>query len=668
MGLGRCPEETAGTPPGFTRHGIIAGLEPSSAAQTYRPEIDGLRAVAVLAVVFFHAFPALAPGGFVGVDVFFVISGFLITGIIQRSVAQGTFSLADFYGRRIRRILPALLLVLIACVAGGALFWLADEWSALGRHVFAGALFHANIALAAEPGGGYFVAIGGRNPLLHLWSLGVEEQFYLAWPLLFVALVRWTRRPLIGVLVLLTASFLLSLLWMVTAPVDAYFMPFARLWELLAGAALVFLRRPLGPKQAEAAGLIGMVLIAATCVVIDGAAPFPGWWALPPTLGAALVIAAGPRAWVCRVALSARPMIWVGLISYPLYLWHWPVLIFGRAVWIDARFWPGTLMMVVVSVLLAYLTFRGVERRVRAGRGVMAPAALLAATVAVAMVGQSVADGRISSRLTALTPSSPALIQATKDWSNPHTANFKKKSEFVVGEDNPGRSRVVLFIGDSYLEQYWARVNHVVLGAPGDMPTVRFMTRGGCAPLRHRESRGPVCGLFLDAAIAAAADPSVDTVVIGGFWESYFNTGRLGEASVRPLIDLESKTEHAVLVAFGEMVAGLRASGKRVFVLLTSPTDPHFDPRFLVSRLTGARINDPVPVAPWRLQVGPLLDRFSAEATAAGAVVLDPVPFVCDDGFCPVVSKDGTPTHTDRGHMRPWFVIERATFLDQTLK
>jgi len=436
----------------------------------------------------------------------------------------------------------------------------------------------------------------------------------------------------------------------------------------LTGAALVFVTRPLTRTQAEAAGGAGLGLIVAACVLIDGATPFPGWWALMPTIGAALVILAGPGVWVGRVLLSARPMVWVGLISYPLYLWHWPLLVFGHAVWINSRFWPGTVALVFVSFVLAHLTYQVVERRVRGGRGAVLPVALLVVLVAIAVVGQIVADGRMTNRLTRITPSAPQVIRATTDWTYPHPANFRETTDFVYGEDNPGRARVVLFIGDSYLEQYWARVNHQVLAAPADNPTVRFFTRGGCTPLRHRESRGPLCDRFLDAALAAAADPAVDTVVIGGFWESYFKTGRIGEASVRPLIQPDGPTAERVLSEFGTMISGLRARGKRVFVVLTSPTDPAFDPRFLVSRLTGQRLNTPVPVAPWRALVGPVLTRLSDVATTAGAVVIDPVPFVCDGEGCPVVSPSGEPTHADRGHMRPWFVIERATFLDQVLR
>jgi peptidoglycan/LPS O-acetylase OafA/YrhL len=293
---------------GEPKDGIIAGLDESRRASAYRPEIDGLRALAVLAVVVFHAFPGVLPGGFVGVDVFFVISGFLITGIIQRSVDDRTFSLVEFYARRLRRILPALLVVLVACLAAGYAFWLADEWRALGRHTFAGALFHANVALAGEPRGGYFQALSQTTPLLHLWSLGVEEQFYLAWPLLFAAWVRWTRWPLTGVLVLLAASFVLNLLWLPESPADAYFLPFTRLWELLVGGALTRLRMPLDRRLADGAAIAGLVLIAAACLVIHDARPFPGWWAWLPTLGTALVIAAGDRAVVNRVVLAARPL------------------------------------------------------------------------------------------------------------------------------------------------------------------------------------------------------------------------------------------------------------------------------------------------------------------------------------------------------------------------
>ncbi len=640
------------------------------AAHAYRPEVDGLRALAVAAVVIFHAFPGIAPGGFVGVDVFFVISGYLISGIIQRAVEDRRFSLADFYVRRLRRILPALLVVLVACLVAGYLFWLSDEWESLGRMTFAGALFHANIAAAGEPGG-YFSALGGRTPLLHLWSLGVEEQFYLAWPILFAAIVRWCRRPAGAVVVLLAGSFFLNLAWVYDAPADAYFLPFSRLWELLVGALLVFVtggHRSMKPMASQLAACTGLALIVFSCVSLDGYSAFPGWWAWLPTLGAALVLTAGPQAAVNRGWLSARPMVWLGLISYPLYLWHWPLLVFGRAMWMDSRFWPGTLLLVAVSVLLAYVTYRFVELRVRTAMDWRVPMALAAALVVVAAVGDAVAAGRVRSRLTTLTASAPTLIKATSDWSYTFTSNFRKRAGFVAGEVNGGRDRAVIFIGDSYLEQYWPRVHHVVTASPLATPTVRFFTRGGCAPLRHRESRGRLCGDFLDAALSAAARPDVQTVVFGGFWDSYFETGRLGDAAVRPLIHPGSDTEREVIAAFADMVQSLRSAGKQVFVLLTSPTDPAFDPRFLVSRLTGKRLDVPVPVEDWRAQVGPTLARLSEAAAAAGAVILDPVPAVCDDALCPVVGPGGEPTHADRGHMRPWFVIERATFLDQVLR
>ena len=623
--------------------------------------------MAVIAVVIFHAVEGLAPGGFVGVDVFFVISGFLITGIIQRQAAQGTFTVTDFYARRIRRILPALLVVLIACIVAGGAFWLVDEWRALGRHVFSGALFYANIAVADESTGGYFVALGGRNPLLHLWSLGVEEQFYIVWPLLLAALVRWTRKPVYGVLALFACSIVLNFVWVARAPTDAYFLPFTRLWELLVGALLVFIPRRPQRLAAEVAAWLGLGMIAASCLVFDWAVAFPGWRALVPTIGAALVILAGSQAWIGRTLLSARPVVWMGLISYPLYLWHWPLLVFGRAVWMDARFLPGTLLIVIASIVLAHLTYRIVETRARHSRSVAVPALLLVALAAIAILGRSIAQGQVDSRLTRITPSAPQLIHATSDWSYPYPANFRRKSGFTAGEGNPGRPRAVLFIGDSYLEQYWARVNRLITDSPLTMPTVRFFTRGGCAPLRHLESRGPVCGQFLDDALAAARDPLVETVVIGAFWESYFDTGRVGEAAVRPLIDVESQTADGLFTEFGSMLRQLKEAGKQVFVLLTAPSDPAFDPRFMVSRLTGLRIDAPVAVAPWRVQVGAILDRIATTATDAGAVVIDPVPFVCDDGWCAVVGPGDEPTHVDRGHMRPWYVIERATFLDQTL-
>lgn len=336
-------------------------------AVTYRPDIDGLRAIAVLAVVAFHAFPAAAPGGFAGVDVFFVISGFLISGIILEGLKQDRFSFAEFYARRIRRIFPALAIVLFACWACGWFVLFAGDYQQLSAHITGGVAFVSNFVLWNEAG--YFDDAADTKPLQHLWSLGIEEQFYLVWPLLLF--VAWRRRvdPLWITAGLLVASFLYNV-WNVRFDVvGTFYSPVTRFWELLIGGALACLGAvPLGRAAREAGGALGLALIAAAVAAIDGHRLFPGLWALMPTVGAFLIVSAGPEAWVNRAVLTQRALVWVGLISYPLYLWHWPLLSFARIVEGETPSPLVRVAAVIVSVVLAWLTYQLVERPVRHGR------------------------------------------------------------------------------------------------------------------------------------------------------------------------------------------------------------------------------------------------------------------------------------------------------------
>ena len=327
----------------------------TSPSSQYRPDVDGLRAIAVLLVLNYHAFPEAAPGGFIGVDIFFVISGFLITGIIARELDLKRFSLVGFYVRRIRRIFPALIVVLCAALVLGSLWMLPAAYAQLGSDVFASAAFFANIALLLQSG--YFDIASAKKPLLHLWSLGIEEQFYLFWPLLLMLAAR-LRLSIVAVASILgIGSFLLNLALIGSDPVATFYLPFTRAFELLAGAILA--RGWGGISQTGAASnlraLIGVGLIAVAAAVLDPHRAFPGWWAILPVAGAALLLSA-PGAWFCRVVLASRPLVGIGLVSYPAYLWHWPLLVFFTII----KFNPLTLLerelILLASGLLAWAT------------------------------------------------------------------------------------------------------------------------------------------------------------------------------------------------------------------------------------------------------------------------------------------------------------------------
>ncbi len=352
--------------------------------QHYRPDIDGLRALSIVAVVIYHAFPTLLPGGFVGVDIFFVISGYLITGIILQGLQAQRFSLIGFYRRRIQRIIPAVLLVLVFCLVTGWWILLPYEYAMLGKQTGAAAVFAPNILFWSEAG--YFDTDSRLKPLLHLWSLGVEEQFYLAWPLLLLLLTRAKDHLAYLIVALLLASFAASVL--VTAdPAAHFFLPHFRAWELLTGALLACRPFSTAPRRAGATLVAsGLAMLAAAAWLISSRSDFPGWWALLPTAGAALAIYAGPDNSVSRI-LGSRVLVFIGKISFPLYLWHWPLLTFARLMEPAEPQPLIRLTAVAVSAVLAWLSFRLVETPLRYHPGRTVPALLITALLLTGAAG-----------------------------------------------------------------------------------------------------------------------------------------------------------------------------------------------------------------------------------------------------------------------------------------
>jgi peptidoglycan/LPS O-acetylase OafA/YrhL len=378
---------------------------PAHVNAPYRPDVDGLRAVAVLAVIGFHASSRFVPGGFVGVDVFFVISGFLISGIIFKGLNEGRFSFPTFYARRIRRIFPALIIVLLATWAVGWFALMADEYRQLGGNIAAGAGFFSNILLWRQSG--YFDGAAELKPLLHLWSLGIEEQYYLLWPFALVLIWRKRLRPLTLILSVLVVSFALNLGTIGFSPQSTFYLPHTRFWELMIGSALAYvhmfkrdefdselIRLFFPPRWRQhlpdiKAGL-GLLLILAAIVLLNKASAFPGCWALLPTLGAFLLISAAQTAWINRKFLGHPVMVFVGLISYPLYLWHWPLLSFTRIIGSGEPSATVKLAAVALAFLLAWITYQFVEKPIRHGehlgrKGIMVPLLVSAMLVVVAL-------------------------------------------------------------------------------------------------------------------------------------------------------------------------------------------------------------------------------------------------------------------------------------------
>lgn len=373
----------------------------------YRPDIDGLRAIAILSVVIFHAFPQWLKGGFVGVDIFFVISGFLISSILFGNLERDSFSYADFYARRIKRIFPALIVVLVSCYAVGWFLLLPDEYKQLGKHIAGGTGFVSNLVLWKEAG--YFDQASDSKPLLHLWSLGIEEQFYIFWPLLLGAVWKYRLNFLATTLIIAAASFLVNVLNVGAHPIAGFYSPLTRFWELMMGGLLAYLmlhRSHYLPKHSEWPARIGISLIAIALVCIDESKSFPGWWALLPTVGAFLLIAAQPSSWVNRNLLGNRVMVGIGLISYPLYLWHWPILAFLRIQESGQPSATARAMAMLLAAVLAGLTYwlleKPIRRRAR-GNWILVTLCLLLALIGIVGFKTYQRDG-LSFRLMKISP------------------------------------------------------------------------------------------------------------------------------------------------------------------------------------------------------------------------------------------------------------------------
>ena len=360
--------------------------------QDYRSEIDGLRAFAVLSVIAFHAFPNLFEGGFVGVDIFFVISGFLITSHIFESLDKEQFSLINFFQRRIRRIFPALIVVLITTLVFGWVSLLGEELSQLGKHVASGAFFIINFILVNESG--YFDTIAETKPLLHLWSLAVEEQFYIIWPLILWISWKLKLNLLIVTILIGVFSFYLNLNFVKTYPTEIFFLSIGRFWELLSGSFLAwlvlyrsdfllkikfsfdkFILKALNPRYKishdfitlNALSFVGISLLIYGVIFINESLSFPSYWALIPVTGTMLVIASGSRAVINRIFLMNPVAVWFGLISYPLYLWHWPVLSYLQIIEGEFPHRDARILAVIISIILAWLTFKFIEAPIRFG-------------------------------------------------------------------------------------------------------------------------------------------------------------------------------------------------------------------------------------------------------------------------------------------------------------
>ena len=635
--------------------------------QGYRPDVDGLRAVAILGVIAFHASPRFAPGGFTGVDVFFVISGFLITGTLVAQLADDRFSFADFYVRRIRRIVPALLVVLAACWAIGWFVLIGDEYVELQKHIAGGAAFLSNLQLWREAG--YFDPPSAAKPLLHLWSLGIEEQFYLIWP----PLLYWCWKRGLNIVTLIVLIIALSFSANIASidrdAVAAFYSPASRMWELLAGGLLAYVEfrhkervdravervlfssgQP--PDERLLANLktwVGAILIAWGLFVFDRATAFPGWRSVLPVAGTMLVIWAGPSAWLNRAILSRRPLVQLGLISFPLYLWHWPLLSF---IGITESGHPSKrlrLMAIALSVLLAWITYVCVERPARRTMSIRTPLRIAAVGLLLICLGSASLFSYVTG-----TPGPRTPGFATDVVSHPTAlrdecrAQFPTDGEFCIEYAADLRTTTAL-LGDSHAEHFLQGVG-AALAAKGE--NVVLLGQLGCPPVFDIATVKPgernTCTAAVNSVITLAGTSPVIKRAILSF-RGAFEMGGAYTLAGTTLGPAESMTR-----ALARTVEYLLGKDKEVWLILQVP-ELDFEISECIGRPVTFEQHGRTPCAvpradvmraqaPFRKLVEDLRHRMPA------LKVFDPMSALCDNQWCYAVGG-GHVLYNDRQHL-----------------
>lgn len=595
--------------------------------EAHRHDIDGLRAFAVVAVILYHT--GVISGGFVGVDVFFVISGFLITSIIIEERADGRFSMLRFYERRIRRLLPALLTVVFAVLIGSSILFLPDDARSVGSSAAATALFVPNVHLWR--GAGYFTEAAEAKPLLHLWSLGVEEQFYLIWPALLLVIGK-ARGPILAVA---GASLALSAWGAVHAPDATFYLLPSRAWELLLGALIAGSTwgETLGSTWRNVLSWTGFFMIAAPAALYAPRLPFPGLTALLPCLGAAALIVAGPAGHLNR-ALAIKPVVFVGLISYSLYLWHWPAIVFARYALVD-RATPIVIgAAVAVSSVAAVVSWRFIEQPARQARVRRSNVYLMAAAGTILALIAGLGLRSFPSWAVKTPPQALALARFGENF-NPHRqrCHFPSSERFdasracVFGASV--RATIAVW-GDSHAAEIAFELGSLM----GDRSqAVVELSTASCPPFAGFETlQQPGCRERNEKTLAFLnRNESISTVVLVAYFNLY---------------------PAAAVDSIGGTVGALLSAGKTVVVIYPLPDHSSHVPRALARYATRGRSPD--------LFARSRADFFQSNKRAfraldtlgdrSGLVRVYPHHLFCNERWCRAI-EGGRPLYFDDNHL-----------------
>jgi len=605
-------------------------MPPATKTIEYRPDIDGLRAIAVLGVVFYHANLGF-PGGYIGVDVFFVISGFLITSLLLKELRQGTFSLLGFWERRARRILPALIAVVGAILIAGWFLLLPADYEILGKQIVALAALSSNVKFWLETG--YFAVSANQKPLLHTWSLSLEEQFYLLIPLLLWALFRLRKASWVAPVIFLVAvaSFALSVIGSYHAPSATFFLLPMRAWELAVGSLLTFAVPVSKPTHRAVMAWCGLAAILIPFFFYAPGIRFPGLTALPPVLGTALLIWTGtqiPTA-ICQQPkanrlLASRPLVWIGLLSYSLYLWHWPLFAFDKYISSTPSSLALRLFLVVGSVMLAWFSLRFIERPFRSRAFIQSRNHVFGLSLAAVSTLMLISFllWKTHGARNRLSPADQRIASGARDFAFRDSLTLKDIPDHLVQLGVSGSSPKVLVWGDSHAMAILPAVDLACIeaGIAGRAATVHstppVLEWFGKFEYGLNENSPAFNAAVLDY-IRKAAPKGLSLVILAADWEAYLENSNSNERF------------HAAL---RQTVKEIQSVGCHVIILIDVPRFPFDPPRALaLNALLGRSSKHLVITSAQHLANTALQRPILSDLNQGGAKVVDPAKFFTDN-------------------------------------
>lgn len=618
----------------------------------YRPDIDGLRAIAVLGVLLYHAFPDVLTGGFIGVDVFFVISGFIISSNLYKGMETNSFSFLDFYIRRVRRIFPSLILVLSSVLLFGWFALFPNEYAALGKHAAFGAGFTANFGYLGESG--YFDVSAITKPLLHLWSLGIEEQFYLVWPIFLILAWRIRLNLFVGLFVLVGLSFAASIYLIGIDQMSAFYLPYSRFWELMLGALIAAWahfhparlisfnsQKVLGMLMADILSILGLACISLGYIFAKEDIDFPGYWALLPTVGCGLVIVAGVTSWLNRNILANRFFVIIGLISFPLYLWHWPLLSYAHV--IEGATPSAALrgFLAIAAIVLAWVTFRFVERPLRYGVGHYKTWGLMVAMICVGGFGwMTFNSGGYPTRAAVTIQQETNALLVGPTWK--YTKNdlcvslYPDTFRYFCSQEK-NESPTLILIGNSY-------ANHLYGGLVEDKRFAHHnvLSYGSCQP----------GGYLIDCDMQekiVADHPTIKYAIISSLWPRLDERGReVDMVKGQPLYELNMAAAYEKFL--NDKVSFLRKHAVQTVIFSPKP-EVTYDPRTCFTRPFASAANDCIvkkaEVDKQQAGINEVIRRVKEKNP--DVLVFDQNELFCNGSECSLI-EDGLPLLRDYRH------------------